>query len=105
LTAARDTFERLGAGPWYRQASEELRRIGLRPRAPATLTDGEALVARLAAGGSPNRAIASAVFLSPKTVEATLSRVYLKLGIRGRAELGVHLAALGREGDATGAGD
>lgn len=105
LTAARDSFERLGAGPWSRQASEELRRIGLRPRAPATLTDSEALVARLAAGGSPNRAIASAVFLSPKTVEATLGRVYLKLGIRGRAELGVRLAALGREEDATGAGD
>ena len=35
-----------------------------------------------------NRDIASALFISPKTVESNLSRVYRKLGIRSRAELG-----------------
>ena len=45
-------------------------------------------VAELAATGMTNRDIASALFISPKTVESNLSRVYRKLGIRSRAELG-----------------
>ena len=39
-----------------------------------------------------NREVAQAAFVSPKTVEANLARVYRKLGIRSRAELG---AAMG----------
>jgi hypothetical protein len=49
-------------------------------------------VARLAAQGRTNRAIADALFISPKTVEANLARVYRKLRISSRAELG---AAMG----------
>ena len=94
LTSARDAFARLGADPWTRQATDELGRIGLRPRAPSALTESEWRVARLAADGHSNRTIANDAFLSVKTVESTLGRVYLKLGIRGRAELGVRLAAL-----------
>ena len=39
-----------------------------------------------------NRDVASALFISPKTVEATLARVYRKFGIRSRAELGRRMA-------------
>jgi DNA-binding NarL/FixJ family response regulator len=39
-----------------------------------------------------NREVAAALFMSPKTVEANLSRAYQKLGISSRAELGAHMA-------------
>jgi DNA-binding NarL/FixJ family response regulator len=55
-------------------------------------------VAELAAQGLPNREVAAALFISPKTVEANLSRVYRKLGIRSRAELGSIMAER-RQGD------
>ena len=88
LTEALAGFTALGAASWAGQAREEMARIGLRPRAPRELTEIEALVADLAARGMTNREIAGSVFLTPKTVEAVLSRVYRKLGIRSRAELG-----------------
>lgn len=49
---------------------------------------GERRVAELSATGLTNRLVAAALFISPKTVEVHLSRVYHKLGIRSRAELG-----------------
>lgn len=51
-------------------------------------------MAGLAALGMTNREVAMALFISPKTVEANLARVYRKLGIRTRAELGKRMAAL-----------
>jgi DNA-binding NarL/FixJ family response regulator len=48
-------------------------------------------VADLVAVGMTNRDVASAMFLSPKTVEANLSRIYRKLGVHSRAELARHL--------------
>ena len=51
------------------------------------LTETERRVAELAAQGLRNQEIADAVFISPKTVEAVLGRVYRKLGIRSRAEI------------------
>ena len=45
-------------------------------------------VAELAASGMTNRDVAAALFISPKTVEANLARIYRKLGIKTRAELG-----------------
>ena len=51
-------------------------------------------MAQLAAQGLTNREVASEVFISPKTVEANLARVYRKLGIRSRAELGSKIAQL-----------
>jgi DNA-binding CsgD family transcriptional regulator len=39
-----------------------------------------------------NREVAGALFISPKTVEANLARIYRKLGIRSRAELGQRVA-------------
>jgi DNA-binding CsgD family transcriptional regulator len=49
-------------------------------------------VAELAASGLTNREVAIAAFISPKTVEANLARVYRKLDIRSRAELGARMA-------------
>ena len=48
-------------------------------------------MAELAAAGLTNREVAKAAFISPKTVEANLARVYRKLGIRSRAELGARM--------------
>jgi DNA-binding CsgD family transcriptional regulator len=50
-------------------------------------------VAKLAAEGLTNREVAQVAFMSPKTVEANLARVYRKLGIRSRAELGSRMSA------------
>jgi DNA-binding CsgD family transcriptional regulator len=97
LVQAGAIFEQLGAAPWARQAAAERARVGLRPRAPAGLTPTEATVARLSAEGRTNREVAQAAFMSPKTVEANLARVYRKLGIRSRAELGRSLDALSAE--------
>ena len=62
--------------------------------APDELTATELRVAELAAAGITNREIARAVFISEKTVEAHIARVYRKLGIRSRAELGARMAAI-----------
>lgn len=94
LQRALEIFEQLGAPPWIEQARGELRRVGLRPRAPRDLTESERRVAELVAKGLTNREVAARLFMSPKTVEANLSRVYRKLGIRSRAELGAQQASL-----------
>jgi DNA-binding NarL/FixJ family response regulator len=65
----------------------------VRPSAPRDLTETERLVAQLAASGLSNREVADRTFLAVKTVEANLARVYRKLGIRSRAELGARMGA------------
>jgi DNA-binding NarL/FixJ family response regulator len=92
LTVAAQEFGRLGASAFEDRARAELARIGGRPPAPQQLTVTEQRVAELAAQGRTNRVIADALFLSPKTVEANLARVYRKLGISTRAELGATMA-------------
>ncbi|HXF97830.1 MAG TPA: helix-turn-helix transcriptional regulator, partial [Gaiellaceae bacterium] len=73
------------------RAREELARVsGRRPSASA-LTESEERVARLAAQGLSNKEIAAALFVTVHTVEAHLVRVYRKLGIRSRGELGARL--------------
>jgi DNA-binding CsgD family transcriptional regulator len=99
LREALEAFDRLGAPAWAAQARDELARVGLRHRSPHELTMSERRVAELAASGLTNREIAASAFMSPKTVEAHLGRVYRKLGIRSRAELGARMAAA-REGAA-----
>ena len=84
-------FDRLGAPRWEAQARMELDRVGLR-RSPDELTASERRVAELAAQGLTNREVASQAFMSPKTVQANLTRVYRKLGIHSRAELGARMA-------------
>ncbi|MGW4500806.1 AAA family ATPase [Micromonospora sp. NPDC004336] len=93
LDAAAAEFTGLGAVAFAAQAHAELDRIGRRAPTPTALTATEERVARLAAQGRTNRDIASTLFISPKTVEANLARVYRKLAISSRAELG---ATMGR---------
>jgi DNA-binding CsgD family transcriptional regulator len=96
LAATLEIFERIDAPIWAAQAQSELDRIGLR-RSPDGLTVTELLVAELAAGGLTNREVATAAFMSPKTVQANLARVYRKLGIRSRAELGARMVGVRRD--------
>jgi DNA-binding CsgD family transcriptional regulator len=91
LRLAIEAFERMGAALWAQRARQELRRVGLRPAAPSELTTSERRVAELAAAGRTNREIAAQLFMSPKTVEANLARVYRKLDVRSRAQLVSHL--------------
>lgn len=88
LGQAAAIFERLPAPLWRRRARDEAARLGARRDAGASLTPSEREVADLAARGLTNRQVAERLFVSPKTVEANLSRVYSKLGIGSRAELG-----------------
>ncbi len=53
----------------------------------AALTPQELQISLLLSEGSTTREVAAALFLSPKTVEYHLRKVYTKLGIRSRAEL------------------
>ena len=82
----------MGARLWAAKARDELERVSLRRAAQDELTETERRVAELAAAGLTNRSVAAQLFISPKTVEANLARVYRKLGISSRAELGARLA-------------
>jgi DNA-binding CsgD family transcriptional regulator len=92
LRAAFDGFEWLGAAPWAERALRELRATGERARkrhlSPlAELTPQELQVARLVGAGATNKAVAGQLFVSPKTVEYHLRKVFAKLGISSRMEL------------------
>ena len=92
LGSALAEFERLGAGSWAGRAREELRASGQavrrdRPHVLEKLTPRELEIALHAASGLTNREIGARLFLSPKTIELHLSRVYKKLGVRSRTEL------------------
>ncbi|GGQ90528.1 ATP-binding protein [Streptomyces aurantiogriseus] len=92
LRQAMEVFQRLAAEPWERRARGELRAAGESvdrpaPDALAALTPQELRIARLVAQGASNREVAAQLFLSPRTVEYHLYKVYPKLGISSRAEL------------------
>ena len=87
LRAALETFERLGAPLWAEKARADLARIGSQAAEPGALTPTEQRVAELVAEGRTNREVADALFVSVKTVEANLSRIFQKLGIRSRRQL------------------
>jgi DNA-binding CsgD family transcriptional regulator len=96
LERALAVFDELGARLWSARARDELGRVG--GRAPAgELTATEAQVAELIAAGRTYREAADALFISPKTVQWHLSKIYRKLGIRSRAELAAVLARSGEE--------
>jgi DNA-binding CsgD family transcriptional regulator len=86
LDEAATVFARLGADAWVARATAERRRVASR-QAPEGLTPSELRMARLAAQGLTNPEIAAQAFVSRKTVEATLARVYRKLSISSRGQL------------------
>ena len=83
LEAARLVFDAAQSPGWRVAAERELRSLG----AASELTPTEARVVALVATGVTNREIAAELFMSVSTVEAHLTRVYRKLGLRGRAAL------------------
>ena len=106
LEAALATFERIGATLWAERTRSELKRISGRAATSGALTPAEERVAALVCEGKTNREVAAALFLSDRTVEGHLSRVFGKLGIKHRAELGPALASRQRQGvDAPNTGD
>jgi DNA-binding CsgD family transcriptional regulator len=99
LRDALDTFEALGARSWAARAEAELARAGGDRNAEAALTPTEERVAQLVAEGKTNREVADALFVSVKTVESNLTRIFHKLGIRSRADL-IRRAAHPEQADA-----
>ncbi|GAA1031965.1 MULTISPECIES: LuxR C-terminal-related transcriptional regulator [Amycolatopsis] len=91
LVAARDGFASMGAVTYVARCERELRAGGVHlPRGGVDLlTPQEEAVARMVARGQSNREVAAELFLSVKTVQYHLTRIYAKLGIRGRTELAV----------------
>jgi DNA-binding CsgD family transcriptional regulator len=105
LHEALGLFESLGARPWAARASAELAASGVKDQRATEwvgihnglqeLSPQELQVARIAGRGQNNAEVAAALFVSRKTVEAHLTRVYRKLGIRSRTELARILLANG----------
>jgi DNA-binding NarL/FixJ family response regulator len=91
LREALKTFEDLNVRLWADRARAELARADVGTRRMSNLSPSEQRVAELAASGMTNRDVAAALFISPKTVESNLARIYRKLGIHSRAELGRHM--------------
>ena len=97
LRAAHDMFGRFGAAAFTERARRELQATGetVRKRTADTrdaLTVQEAQVARLAAEGHTNPEIGAQLFISPRTAEYHLHKVFSKLGISSRRQLRHHLA-------------
>jgi DNA-binding CsgD family transcriptional regulator len=91
LEQAVAAFGSLSAAAYEERARAELARISGRRRSAGGLTPTERQIAELVAEGRSNKEVAAALFVSVKTVEANLSRVYAKLGLRGRGELARHV--------------
>jgi DNA-binding CsgD family transcriptional regulator/energy-coupling factor transporter ATP-binding protein EcfA2 len=92
LSAALETFQRLGARPWVERAQAELRAAGIEatdvvPSAFTELSPQQQQIVQLAARGLTNREIGEKLFLSPRTVGSHLYRVFPKLGITARSQL------------------
>jgi len=90
FVSALGTFEHLGAAPWAVRARRGLHRAGRSAAAQpveSTLTSHELQVAALVARGATNREAAASLFVTPKTIEYHLARIYRKLGVRSRTEL------------------
>jgi DNA-binding CsgD family transcriptional regulator len=100
LTRSAELAEQLGALALRARAYDSLASLGSAPRQHMfsgleSLTASERRVAELAAGGRSNREIAQELFVTPKTVENHLGRVYGKLSVAGRRELSGALASAG----------
>lgn len=98
LEAAAAIFGELGAPLWLGKATAELQRISGRAPSSGELTPSEARVAALVADGRTNREVGAELYITERTVEGHLSRIYSKLGVRSRAELARRLPRLDRDG-------
>ena len=88
LTRALERFEKMGAAEWAKRTQGELARTGAGRRADGNeLTPTERRVAELVASGQSNKDVAAALFVSVRTVEANLSKIFRKLDIESRSEL------------------
>jgi len=94
LEEAVEILEAMGVPLWVDRARAELGRIGGRAQADG-LTPTEQRVADLVAEGRSNKEVAGELFVSVRTVEANLTRIYSKLGIRSRTELAATRQASG----------
>lgn len=86
LTSAIVAFDALGAHLWSGRAFTERARVGGRSTIEG-LSETELRVAQLAAEGKSNKEVAAELFVTVRAVEANLSKVYAKLGVRSRTEL------------------
>ncbi|WP_435975404.1 AAA family ATPase [Streptomyces sp. Qhu_M48] len=102
LQAAASVFERAGAAPWLALAGETPAGVTGEnpgsgsageesPPALSSLTEAELRLARLVGQGASNQEAAAKLYLSVKTVEARLTRIYQKLDVRSRAQLATAL--------------
>lgn len=91
LARARARFDAMGARAYVAVCDEELRAGSRSGRTAQTgdvvLTDHERRVAELVASGLSNRDVAARLFVTPKTVQYHLTRIYAQLGVRSRSEL------------------
>jgi DNA-binding CsgD family transcriptional regulator len=87
LRQALELFDALGAALWAEKAAAELARIPGRAPGSGELTETERQIAELVAEGNTNKEVATRLFVSVRTVEAALSRIYGKLDVRSRTEL------------------
>jgi DNA-binding CsgD family transcriptional regulator len=92
LRVAHDMLSAMGAGSFAERARRELLAVGdtVRKRPAKTvseLTAQEAHIARLAVDGRTNLEIGAQLFLSARTIEWHLCKVYTKLGVGSRREL------------------
>lgn len=92
LEQALELFQTLGAPLWAQRARDDLARVGGAVLPSSELTPTEQRIARLVVEGRKNREVADAMFISVKTVEANLSRIFHKLGVRSRIELARRIA-------------
>ncbi|MEP7090436.1 MAG: AAA family ATPase [Nocardioidaceae bacterium] len=98
LRTARRAFDAVGARAWAQRAAQELRATGERGRqstrkARELLSPQEAQIAQLAAQGLSNREIGQRLHLSHRTVSSHLYRIFPKLGVTSRTQLGKALAS------------
>lgn len=100
LSEAEQIFTGLEAPIWAKQAAAELGRLGLHRGTIGELTPTEERIARLAATGMTNKEVAAATFVTVKTVEANLGRIYRKLGIHSRRALATYPPLVGAVTDA-----
>jgi DNA-binding CsgD family transcriptional regulator len=91
LEEARQILAAAGSPLWRARVEDELARLGRPAGDPTALSPSEERVAVLAGQGLTNREVAARLSVSQKTVEAHLARVYVKLGIHSRAELGARM--------------